>query len=112
MSGLIEKIRQLLRAQSSADSRTPGVQGPGPTSGNAAALITDDATLRHLMRQIEETYPGEYSCAETYDLLDEYVDLVRTREEAAALMPYVKRHLDHCPNCTEQYEILLNILES
>ncbi len=79
---------------------------------------TDDATalnaalVKNLMEMLDHTYEGMYSCEETFALLDEYVELIADDEEAAALMPYVKRHLDKCPDCHDVYATLLNIIQS
>jgi len=60
---------------------------------------------------IEQTNEGEYSCEETMDLLDEYAELAASEQDAEAIMPLVKGHLEHCVDCTERYEALLRILE-
>lgn len=85
-----------------------------PAAAPAATTPSElsEEKLRQLLHQMEHTHEGMYSCAETFDLLDEYVDLVANKEEAALLMPYVRRHLDLCPDCREEYEILLRILQT
>lgn len=85
-------------------------QHPAPPSYTAPTLSDDN--LQRLMHLLEHTHEGMYSCQETFDLLDEYVELVANHEDAARLMPYVQRHLDRCPDCHEAYEILLRILQT
>ncbi len=80
------------------------------SNGQCSAL--DQAALLDLLRRLENVQENAYSCEETFALLDEYVELIVTDEEAAALMPLVKNHLDMCPDCRERYEILLRILET
>ncbi len=80
--------------------------------GADAPAAVDDDSITRLMRLIEETNAGEYSCAETFDLLDEYVEMVVAEEDVQALMPLVKKHIDHCPDCGPRYEILLDILQN
>ncbi len=76
------------------------------------AAIEDAQAVTLLMQLLEQTKEGEYSCAETFDLLDEYVEIVAANEqEAVNLMPYVRLHLDHCKGCTEMYETLLQVLQ-
>lgn len=82
-------------------------------------LVADDATMlnativKNLMALLDHTHEGIYSCEETFALLDEYVELIADNgEEAKALMPYVRRHLDECPDCHEVYATLLKILQS
>lgn len=72
----------------------------------------DERTITHLMQLIEHTQEEEYSCAETFALLDEYVELaLRNDLEAETLMPLVRHHLDMCPECYERYEALMYILK-
>lgn len=85
-------------------------EAPPQTTGQCAPL--NQEALVDLLHKLEHLQENAYSCEETYALLDEYVELVMTDEEAAALMPLVKNHLDMCPDCREQYEILLHILDT
>lgn len=68
--------------------------------------------LVNLMQRLEYTMEEAYSCEEAFALLDEYVELVATDEEAKRLMPLVKNHLDMCPDCQDEFEILLHILKT
>ena len=65
-----------------------------------------------LAQSLEKTESVEYSCDETFELLDQYVELVQGGDDAAELMPLVERHFDLCPDGREEYEVLLNILKS
>lgn len=82
-----------------------------PTQSSMNTFTLTEEALHSLMQQIEQTHEGMFSCEETYALLDEYVDLVHSSRDAEKLMPLVKAHLDACPGCQEEYEILINILE-
>jgi hypothetical protein len=73
--------------------------------------ITKDGVIS-LMRRLEKTLENSYSCEESFALLDEYVELVASDEEAKRLMPLVKNHIDMCPDCREEFEILLHILKT
>lgn len=114
MSNLIERIRQFIESTRSGGqaldtSATNAASNAAPTN---VATLEDESALTLLMQLLEQTQEGEYSCSETFDLLDEYVEIVAGNpQEAAHLMPYVKRHLDHCKDCTEQYETLLLVLQ-
>ncbi len=82
-----------------------------PAKETVQNLNTD--ILKNLMSALEHTHEGMYNCDETFALLDEYVELIIDNgEEAASLMPYVKRHLELCPDCHGAYEVLHRILES
>ncbi len=52
----------------------------------------------------------EISCGELFTKLDEYVEREVDRKDAAVLMPVIREHLDVCPDCCEEYEALLDIL--
>ena len=101
MTNLIDKLKQIFaKKQKSTDWRMTD-ETPRPATG----LSEED--IKRLMHMIDHTHEGMYSCEETFDLLDEYVELVASHEEAAMLMPYVQRHLDLCEHCNEAYEALL-----
>ena len=80
-------------------------------NGNASEAVDED-TVTTLMRLIEQTNEDEYSCEETFDLLDEYVELIAADQDVEVLMPLVKKHVDHCPDCGPRSEILLDILQN
>ncbi len=101
MTNLIDKLKQMLAKQPKHTDRRMTDETPRPTAG----LSEED--IKRLMHMIDHTHEGMYSCEETFDLLDEYVELVTSQEEAAILMPYVQRHLDLCEHCNEAYEALL-----
>ncbi len=111
MTNLIDKLRKLfgLKGTEQVEGMNQSLETPQP-DGNMVRL--DEASLIRLMQLVEQTEEGHYSCAETFDLLDEYVELVASNQEAALLMPIVKRHIDLCPGCRDKYEILLNILQA
>ena len=73
---------------------------------------SSEQVLRKLIHAIEQTQDVEYSCEEVYHLLDQYTEAVQRGEDAAQVMPLVKHHLDMCPDCREEFEALLRVLES
>ncbi len=77
-----------------------------------AGARLNEAQMVGLMERIEKTLENAYSCEEAFDLLDEYVELVADDKEARQLMPLVKNHIDMCPDCRDQFEILLHILKT
>jgi hypothetical protein len=52
----------------------------------------------------------EISCEELYVKLDQYVEREVNKKDAAVLMPVIREHLDVCPECCEEYEALLSVL--
>lgn len=120
MTNLLEKIKQLFQKSQTETIEQQMVDSasnqPEPTLGQET--ITDEETalnaalVKNLMEMLDHTHEGMYSCEETFALLDEYVELIADDEKAAALMPYVKNHLEKCPDCHDVYATLLSIVQS
>ena len=113
MTTFINKLRQLLQIKKRKQA-TPD-NGGGTATGVATPKATGPVTadnIHRLARLLELTGVDQYSCEETFELLDEYVDLVDNRAEAEALMPVVKQHLDRCPHCSHMFESLLRTLQN
>ena len=120
MTNLLKKLQQLFQQSKTESQEQNMVKSLPPTpepTENRDDETDDSATLnadivKNLMEMLDHTYEGMYSCEETFALLDEYVELIADDEEAVALMPYVKRHLDKCPDCHDVYATLLSIVQS
>jgi predicted component of type VI protein secretion system len=69
------------------------------------------ARVRSLLQMVEHTEENELSCDEVFALLDQYVELVVEQRQAADLLPLVKKHLDRCKDCHEEYEALVRVIE-
>lgn len=68
--------------------------------------------LKNMLRKIEQTQEIELTCGETFDLLDQYAEMVVNGDDPTQLMPLVKQHLDICPDCREELEALLRVLQN
>jgi len=68
--------------------------------------------LGEVARQLEVTYEVEYSCDDVHRLLDQFAEAVLRGEDVARLMPLVQRHLDMCPDCREELEALLRVIQA
>lgn len=79
---------------------------PEPTPANP------DAATAMLLGQIEDTREVELSCDDVLAVLDQFAESALRGEDAAALMPLVQYHLDHCPDCHEEFEALLRVLKN
>ena len=79
--------------------------------GGGEPSVQIPPVVRKLLYTIEQTEEVEYSCDEVYQLLDQYTEAVERGEDAEQLMPLVKHHLDLCPDCREEFEALLSVLE-
>ena len=68
--------------------------------------------LTKLMHMVEQTQEEEYSCDDVLQLLDEYAEMVSHGEDAEKMMPLINHHLDMCPDCREEAEALLSVIQS
>jgi hypothetical protein len=96
---LFGKFIKRLKARKLASPTKP----PGPHA---------DEMMGKLLRMVEDTDEVELSCDEVFELLDQYVELEARGENVAHLLPMVKRHLDRCRDCQEEYEALVRVFEA
>ena len=68
--------------------------------------------FQKLLRMIENTKEVEFSCDDVYHLLDQYSEAVVQGENAEQLMPLVEHHINICPDCREEFEALLRVLQA
>jgi len=68
--------------------------------------------FQKLLRMIENTKEVELSCDDVYHLLDQYSEAVIQDKNAKELMPLVEHHIDMCPDCREEFEALLRVLQA
>ena len=94
---LSEKIKDLLKRLGS------------PKEENAMQIPAD---IQKLIQMVESTQEVEFSCEDVYNILDQYTELVHRGDDSAELMPLVEHHIEICPDCREEFEALLRILEA
>ena len=80
------------------------------SSFNHQEELSNETVLKFL-RVLESVREDDVSCDEIYTKIDEYVEKEVDKKDAAQLMPLVREHLDQCPECCEEYEALLDVLE-
>lgn len=86
------------------------IKGLGsPKEENAMQMPAD---VQKLIQMVENTQEVEFSCEDVYLILDQYTELVYHGENPAELMPLVEHHIEICPDCREEFEALLRILEA
>ncbi len=73
--------------------------------------LQDEVVIKFL-RVLENIRAEELSCSETYARLDEFVETEMKVRDADKIAPLIREHLDMCPDCNEEYEALLTILEN
>lgn len=71
----------------------------------------DTETVK-MVQALAMTEEHEISCDEVFAVLDEFAEAVQRGENVLLLMPLVRLHLDMCPDCREEYETLLSMLQS
>jgi len=67
--------------------------------------------LVKLLQMIGYTQEAEASCDEVEQILDQFAELVQRGEDVKEIMPLVKNHIDMCPECREEFEALMRILQ-
>lgn len=75
-----------------------------------AQQLSNEAVLGFL-RVLETAENEEISCDELFVKLDEYVEREVDKKDAAKLMPVIRDHLNKCPECCDEYEALLDVIE-
>lgn len=78
-----------------------------PKKKKISAESTQTVQLLHIL---DVTQEDEIACGEVHELLDQFTEMQMRGENVSELMPLVKRHLDMCPECFEEYEALLAAL--
>jgi hypothetical protein len=68
--------------------------------------------FQKLLKMIENTQEVEFSCDDVYHLLDQYSEAVVQGKNAKELMPLVEHHINICPDCREEFEALLRVLQA
>ena len=70
-----------------------------------------DPMTKKLLQSLAMTQENEISCDDVYTVLDQFAEAVKRGENVLLLMPLVRQHLDMCPDCREEYETLLRMLQ-
>lgn len=69
-------------------------------------------TIRNMINSIKSTRDEELDCGHCYDELDHFIEMKLSGKNAEDAMPLVQQHLDRCPACREEYEVLLEALKA
>jgi predicted anti-sigma-YlaC factor YlaD len=65
-----------------------------------------------LLNMLAMTENHEITCDDVSDVLAEFAELSQQGEDITEMMPLVEKHLHMCPDCIEEYEALMTVLES
>ena len=78
---------------------------------NPQEKLQDEVVVKFL-RVLENVRDEELSCGEMYARLDEFVEAEVKYKDVGKITPLIREHLDMCPDCCEEYEALLTVLEN
>lgn len=81
-----------------------------PKAPQAGMRANQSELMQKVMGMLAMTEEVELSCDEVLAVLDQAVELAARGEDLSQLMPLVKRHLDMCPDCMEEYRALEKIV--
>ncbi len=70
-----------------------------------------DEVVEGFIRVLEQVRVEDMSCEQVFSRLDEYVEKELDGQDVEQLMPLLREHFDLCPECCEEYEALLSMLE-
>lgn len=70
-----------------------------------------DSIMQLRLKSLAAADANEISCEDVFTVLDQFAEAVDRGENVLLLMPLVRQHLEICPNCREEYETLLRMLQ-
>ena len=65
-----------------------------------------------MLDMLAKTEAHEISCGAVGDALAEFAELHQRGEDVKHLMPLVHQHLEMCPDCRDEYEALMAVLQA
>lgn len=65
-----------------------------------------------LMQMLASTRERELDCGEVFAVLDAYTEAVAAGEDVSQLYPLVVHHLELCGDCLEEFQALLNVIQT
>jgi hypothetical protein len=95
-----------------AQKKAGAIMRPGSKPEVSEKPEAQIIALTKLLQMIGYTQEAEVSCDEVEQILDQFAELVQRGEDVKEMMPLVKNHVDLCPECREEFEALMRILES
>ena len=75
-------------------------------------LDTQNEVVLKFLQILENVREEEMSCDEMFIQLDEFVEHEVKSRDAARIMPLIQEHIDMCPECCDEYQALLTVLEN
>lgn len=87
-------------------------QSPGNVSMPMGMPKISSFQAEAMVQMIGKTQEVEISCDEVHRLLGQFSEMALRGEDTASLLPLVHHHLEICPDCREEYDALMQILQS
>jgi len=75
-------------------------------------LDAQNEVVLKFLQILENVREEEMSCDEMFIQLDEFVEHEVKSRDAAKIMPLIQEHIDLCPECCDEYQALLTVLEN
>ena len=75
-------------------------------------MTLDLNTLKRIVRQSITTREDEIGCRQCFEQVDRFVEMTLAGKNASEAMPLVQDHLDHCGDCHQEFEALLDALRA
>lgn len=72
----------------------------------------NDSIFKKMMQMLAVTRDNELSCDEVYALLDQFAEAISRGEAVNEWNTPVGQHLKVCPDCREEFETLLAMIEA
>src|SRR4051795_12631427 len=72
----------------------------------------DRGDLEKIVKMVSRTREEEIGCDECFEQLDRFVEMQLSGLNPAEAMPLVKDHLDKCGDCREEFEALIEALQT
>jgi hypothetical protein len=69
----------------------------------------EPAPLHEWLRVIMDTRDDEVNCDAMAEAMPSVVEAAARGEDLTALLPELAVHLDHCPDCRDWYEALMEL---
>ncbi|MBL7163565.1 MAG: hypothetical protein ISS57_13270 [Anaerolineales bacterium] len=75
-------------------------------------MVLNVETLKKMARAIANTSNDEIGCDDCFEFIDIFVESELHGKNPAEAMHLVEEHLNHCMNCREEFEALLDAIKA
>jgi len=72
----------------------------------------DPKMIKDMVREIVTTREDEMECPECFEHLDHFADLLLSGADLDNMMLRLRHHLEHCPHCKEEFDVLLDAVRN